>query len=74
MKQKSFLKKLSLKKETIASLNDLEKSKVVGGKDDTTTITRTGCPTEWPCPSEYIGCNTDFLHCHNTTRAGVFCV
>lgn len=59
MKQKRSVKDLSLKKETIARLNDLESSKVIGG-----IITKTGCPSEWPCGTDYWGCDTDWLKCH----------
>jgi len=60
MKKKNLSKALTLNKETIAGLGDMEKDQVRGGA----IITKTGCPTEWPCGSDYWGCNTNFLICH----------
>ena len=44
MKQKTFQKKVTLNKETIANLNDSEMSKVAAGVDDT----KTTCITDDP--------------------------
>ena len=53
--KKNTIKKLSLNKVSIVDFDQMETIK--GGKP-TDIETKTGCPTEDPCPTRYIGCTT----------------
>lgn len=66
MKKQNTIKKLSLNKVSIMNLDSLDNVK--GGIE-----TRTGCPSEDPCPSQYVGCKTTTIESKvwsNCTGAG----
>ena len=64
------LKKLSLKKETIANLSNVEQTRIIGGETMDCTDGGFGCPfeTEFKCPSDSCACPT--LICSGRTCNG----